>query len=176
MRPNKRLQDLVVQELPGETLVYDLRTHRAVALNESLTMVWRNCDGSQTVEEIAASLSDHFGTEVPRETVLFALEELNREELLQRSSTAEYLPGISRRDAIRRIGQMTAVAIPIIASITAPLAAQAQSTCIPGGSCTCNARSSGRVGLQCTPSVPCANAACRCVWRDNGNNQGTCVV
>jgi hypothetical protein len=45
MMPRARTDRLVIQALPDETLVYDLRTHAAHCLNRSATLVRRHCDG-----------------------------------------------------------------------------------------------------------------------------------
>ena len=46
-----------VERLAGETLVYDLRRHRAHCLNPAATLVWRCCDGRTTVASAAARLA-----------------------------------------------------------------------------------------------------------------------
>lgn len=43
--PRARSQKLVVQELNGETLVYDLQKHKAYCLNRTASQLWRACDG-----------------------------------------------------------------------------------------------------------------------------------
>lgn len=177
MNPIHRVKGLVVQEHDGEMLVYDLEKHRAISLNKIVTIVWHASDGKRDVDSIVEYVSAETGMPVPKESVLLALDELRKEDLLDASSAEGYLGGMTRREALRRIGLASTAALPIVLAITAPLAVHAQSTCIPGGTCTCNQNSSGRQGLQCTPAVPCANLACRCVWANNGNNpNGNCVV
>jgi hypothetical protein len=48
----------VIQELPDETLVYDLQRNRAHCLNRTAALVWRHCDGQATVADLARSLKD----------------------------------------------------------------------------------------------------------------------
>lgn len=166
-----------MQEHSGEMLVYDLKTHRAISLNETVTQIWNCCDGSRDIEQLAKAASERLGKTVPVEAVLLSLEELQKEGLLESAQAEGYLGGMTRREALRKIGVASTIALPIVLAITAPVAAQAQSACIPGGTCTCNQNSSGRQNQQCTPSVPCANPVCRCVWANNGNNpNGVCVV
>ncbi|MBA3352846.1 MAG: PqqD family protein, partial [Blastocatellia bacterium] len=52
--PIARKNGLVVQEVPDEVLVYDLETNKAHCLNQSAAMIWRSCDGKNSVSEIAA--------------------------------------------------------------------------------------------------------------------------
>ena len=54
--PKARSQQIVVQELPDETLVYDLKRHKALCLNRAAGLVWKRCDGQTSAPEIAALL------------------------------------------------------------------------------------------------------------------------
>ena len=46
--PLARHSGVVVQELGAELLIYDLTTHQAYQLNETLMIVYRDCDGGGT--------------------------------------------------------------------------------------------------------------------------------
>ncbi|MCO6510276.1 MAG: PqqD family protein [Aridibacter famidurans] len=180
MYPVHRQNDLVVQEVDRELLVYDLNSHRAISLNETAAAVWNLCDGTRSVEDLAESLSKRFLEPVPAEAVLLALEDLAEVGLLESVESERFLGSMSRREAVRRIGIATMVAIPIVSSIIAPPAVAAQSTCVPENfGCTCNQASNGRQGQQCTPFswAQCDNAACRCVWIGNSGISflGNCV-
>lgn len=129
-KPLARSADLVIEELDGEVLVYDLRTHDAHRLNATAATVWRHCDGATSVDDIAALLdpADPLATEP---AVWLALEELDGKGLL--NDPAE-VP-VSRRDAMRKLalaGAIGALALPVVKSIVAPTAAQA-ATCIAPG-------------------------------------------
>ena len=50
--PKARQHGLVIQEMPDEVLVYDLDTNKAHCLNRSAALVWRSCDGNNTVADI----------------------------------------------------------------------------------------------------------------------------
>lgn len=50
--PVARSSDIVVQEIENETLVYDLLDHNARQLNESMSLIWKNCDGETSVSEL----------------------------------------------------------------------------------------------------------------------------
>ena len=43
MRPKSRTDNLVVQEMNDEVLVYDLDSNKAVCLNETAAIVWKSC-------------------------------------------------------------------------------------------------------------------------------------
>jgi hypothetical protein len=133
-KPLSRTQDLVVQELNGELLIYDLRDHRAFCLNETCALVWKACDGSKTVADIGAKLG---GDDI----VWLALDQLREEKLLDGAAELKAgFNGMSRREVIRKIGLGSMVALPIISAIVAPTAASAQS-CLPtDGSCTLSAQ------------------------------------
>ena len=49
-----------VEEMSGEILLYKTGTHKAVYLNETAALVWRLCDGTRTVKEIADLLGKNF--------------------------------------------------------------------------------------------------------------------
>ncbi len=133
-KPLGRTNDLVVQELDGEVLIYDLRDHRAFCLNETSSLVWKACDGNTPVDEIGKQIGNE-------DIVLLALDQLKEERLLEQGANADGpFNGMSRRDVIRKIGLGTVIALPVVASIVAPTAASAQS-CLPNdGNCTLSAQ------------------------------------
>jgi len=178
MKPKHRRSDIVVQDYEGETLVYDLLTHRALHLNSTVSLVWKSCDGKRDVEEIATVLSRNTGSAITPELVRLSLDQLSHEGLLVEVPEDGFLSGESRREVLKRVGLATMVALPLIASITVPMAVQAQSACTPvRQGCLCDQPSGGRQGQTCTATAsPCASNACRCVWAANGGTNGDCVV
>jgi len=46
--PQARSEDLVIQDIGDEVLVYDLTRHKAHCLNRTAALVWRKCDGTRT--------------------------------------------------------------------------------------------------------------------------------
>lgn len=135
--PRARQEDLVIEGLGDETLVYDMRSHKAHCLNRTAALVWNRCDGRSTVSEMSAALEKEFHMPVNSNIVWLALEQLGKAKLL-----SDRLPGsipqqaMSRRAVIRKIGFGAAVALPLVTSILAPTTAEA-STCRPNGaSCT----------------------------------------
>ena len=49
--PRARQDELVVEELSDETLVYDLKRHKANCLNRTAALVWQDCDGQTSVSQ-----------------------------------------------------------------------------------------------------------------------------
>src|SRR2546428_7062431 len=77
-RPRQRRDGLVVQELPEETLVYDLERHKAHCLEAVAAAVWEACDGHRTVEQIAARAAKRIGRRGPGEAAGLAPPRLRR--------------------------------------------------------------------------------------------------
>ena len=147
-RPLARQQGLVIQELPGEILVYDLKRDRAHCLNDTAAQVWRRCDGQKTVNEIALALGGHFDCLVDEKIVWLALNELEENHLLESTAVpSAAVMKIDRRTLVRTLGIAAVVALPVITSILAPTV-QAVVSCLPTGS-TCT-----------IAGVPCCNGGC----------------
>jgi len=127
--PKARSENLVIQTLPSETLVYDLTTNEAHCLNETAAFVWDNCKGDISIDEIAKSVEAQFGHAVDADYVRLAVKQLDDKNLL----TENGLGGLampSRREVIKKIGLASAIAIPIVASMVAPSSALASTSCI----------------------------------------------
>jgi hypothetical protein len=153
-RPKARVEGVVVRELAEEVLVYDLDTHRAVCLNSTAAAVWRLCDGRRTAADIRRTLEKSASGPVPEEFVWLALEQLGRDRLLDaRIPRPAQLVGITRREMIRRVGLTAAIAVPVIASIVAPTAADAAS-CLPQGAAC-------QESAQCCSGLNCIGGACQ---------------
>lgn len=162
--PLSRKTDVVVQESGKETLVYDLKTNKAFCLNETSSAVWRLCDGSRTTADISAEMAKIFNNPISENFVRFALDQLNRDHLLEGKVGAHFAE-VSRRALIRKIGFTSLVALPTISSLVAPRAMMAQSagggallsSCTPGPN-ACDP------GLICRPTLHST---------DTGANGGT---
>jgi len=151
--PRARQEDLVIEGLDGETLVYDMRTHKAHCLNHTAALVWSHCDGHTTVEEMAKALENELREPVRAEVVWEALVQLTKAQLLANHlprSTAQQ--AMSRRAVMRRIGLGAAIALPLVTSILAPTAAEAVTCHVAGGSCS---------GLgDCCTGCTCSGSTC----------------
>ena len=129
--PKLRTEDLVVQELEGETLIYDLINDKALCLNTTSAFVWKNCDGRSSISEIAERLSAETKMDVSDDFVNLAVSQLKKEALLVNPNDIEIgFGGLSRREVIRKIAFSSMVALPLITSVVAPVASLAQS-CVP---------------------------------------------
>jgi hypothetical protein len=133
--PVARTESLIVKEVDGETLVYDLKTDKAHCLNDTAARVWKNCDGRKTVSEISATLSAESNTKVKDEVVWLALDQLEKFKLLEAAPARPgFLAGMTRRQMVARLG-IAAVALPAIVSIVSPTAVSAASPVPLGGCC-----------------------------------------
>jgi hypothetical protein len=148
--PRARKDQLIVKELDGEVLVYDLKRDKAHCLNSTAGLVWKCCDGKSSVSEIAKSLGDETQTIVDDRIVLLALDQLEKFRLLEDVPIKPaYLEGVSRRELVRRVG-FAALALPVIVSISAPTA-QAQGSLLPPGACCTNPNQCASNGCSQNP-------------------------
>jgi hypothetical protein len=135
--PPAREDKLIVETMADETLVYDLRRHRAHYLNPAAALVWRCCRERRSVAETAALLRAELGVAEADPLVWMALTRLERARLLAESPV---LPGprtrYSRRRVVRALGLGGAAAllVPLVDSIVSPVAAQSGS-CITAAQC-----------------------------------------
>lgn len=162
--PMARQNGLVVQEMPDEVLVYDLDTNKAHCLNQSAALVWKSCDGSNSVADIVRQFDSTGGGKVTEDFVWLAIDQLNENNLLD-GKIAPRFAGQSRRQVLKTIGLASMVALPVIASLVAP------STALGAISCACT-RSTGvdtpgncpdlaAMGVNCPSTTNCnANFVC----------------
>ena len=135
--PEARQEDLIVEVLPDETLVYDLKRDKAHCLNPTAALVWSRCDGETSVSKMAALLETELGLPQDDSLVWMALDRLGRKNLLEGpvalpAEAATY----SRREMMKTLGRVAGLTLllPVVSSIIAPLAAQAGS-CVPNNTC-----------------------------------------
>ena len=130
--PKAKTERLIVREIDGETLVYDRSRDAASCLNEFAARVWRECDGETSVAEIAAALGED------ERAVWLALHQLTKAQLL--TEAIAFPPDMSAAKSRREIGARLGLgAAAVVASIVAPMPAQAASGC-------------GMAGSRCTPA------------------------
>ena len=156
LMPRARQDELVVEELQDETLVYDLTRHKAHCLNRTAALVWRHCDGQTNVAEVAALLEEQSAAPADEAVVWMALDRLGRAHLLSEPVT---LPAdktqYSRRKMLRTLRRVAGISLllPVIESIVAPLAA-AQGSCITESVCL------GRPANACGGNPICGESTC----------------
>lgn len=150
--PLARKNNLVIQELDNEILIYDLKTNKVFGLNETAALVWQFADGKRNTAEIAQRISEKLGSPIDEEFVWLALGRLEKEKLIE-NEIPEFFEGANRREVIKRIGLTSMVVLPMISSLIAPVALQAQS----GSAC---GTSPFPLGCTCTNSSLCTSGCC----------------
>lgn len=141
--PTARKVDLVIQEMQDEVLVFDIRSNKAHCLNQTASKIWRYCDGKHSVSEIKNLLENNSAGNISDDLIWLAIDQLNDRELLE-AGIEKRFEGKNRREVLKRIGLAAVVALPIVASITAPSAAMAAACSGVVTSC-----------LGCNDGTPC---------------------
>jgi Coenzyme PQQ synthesis protein D (PqqD) len=151
--PQARKTGLIVKEVDGEILIYDQERNQAHCLNPTAAKIWKYCDGETTLAAACQSLSRDLDTRIDETLVRYAVDQFATDHLLETEAgiPAFMIPGLNRRQMVRRLGLAAAVAVPIVTSIIAPTPAQA-ATCLPQGA-------------SCTDSQQCCDGLC------DGNNE-----
>jgi hypothetical protein len=146
---------LVIQETSEEVLVYDLNTNKAHCLNQTAAFVWKSCDGNNSIPQITRLFEKESGTVIQEDLIWLAIDQLSEKNLLEKEVTSNFA-GRSRREVLKKIGLATVVALPIVASLTAPTSALASTSCacvVPGDCITQTACPST---VNCNGSGVCA--------------------
>jgi hypothetical protein len=132
---------LIIEDLPGEVLVYDSERDQAHCLNQTAALVWKYCDGKTTVSSMAQRLErDLNTTKVDERVVSYALEQLSKDHLLEESFVpGAMLGGLTRRQMVRTLGIAAVIAVPVVTSIIVPTAQAATSCSAPGQPCATSA-------------------------------------
>lgn len=149
--PQARTSQLIVKESDDEVLVYDLRTDQAHCLNKTAAVVWKNCDGTRSIDDIRAALQDGRAVPVDESMVWLAIDQLEKVKLLdQAPMTRSPFSGLNRRQIMRSLGVAT-LALPVVVSMIAPTPASAISCVNPGGLAP---------GSTCTNKGQCCTDIC----------------
>ena len=152
-KPVARTEGLLYTRLKDELVIYDMQRNKAHSLNCAATLIWEHCDGQTSVQQLSEMLSHELPERVDEQVVWLALRHLEKNHLLQERVG---MPSnvISRREAARRFGKITAIVLPIIMTTVVP-PAMAESSCIaagqpsPGAEQCCTRRWDSQTGL-CT--------------------------
>jgi hypothetical protein len=166
MLPLAKSEGLIIEEVSGETLVYDRSSKKAHCLNPTAALVWRSCDGKTSLAEMAARLRVELDAPADEKLVRLSLARLAEANLLEEQPGETHAP-FSRRELAGRLGLVGALSLilPVVTTINAPAAAQAasgpQQGCVPlGGGCTPG-------GAPCCPGegqTACINGVCQPVF------------
>lgn len=170
--PKSRRNNLVTSNQNGELLIYDLNIDKAFCRNETSAAVWNLCDETKSASEIAEMIGKNLKFPVSEDFVWLAISDLQKENLIETGLDSQsFLKGKTRREIIRKIGLASMVALPVISSLVAPQATNAQS-----GGCSTVDQSCSFNGTYtqrncCTSNLRCTNdptIACRqCITTGN---------
>lgn len=166
-KPKARTSNILEQDLLDEIIIYDSNTDKAFCFNKTLYLVWKSADGTKTITELANILSEKLNTPPNEDLVWLAIDELRKGNLMAADDvTLPRFSPTSRREAIRKIGITTALAIPILTSIVAPDPARAASpgACVPYSSLCVFGVS------QCCPDPEQPGITCRLLEPGTGYN------
>lgn len=120
--PPSKTENIVVQNLESELLIYDLVTNKVFCLNETSALVYKACDGKTSFDELK---NKHQFTD---DLIFLSLDLLKKENLLDDNFVSP-LQGMKRREVVKIIGKTSLIAIPIISSLMAPSSAMAAASC-----------------------------------------------
>jgi hypothetical protein len=139
MIPIARTENLLIQEVGNELIVYDQENNASHCLNPMASRVWYYCDGNNTINDIAKQLEKELEISTKSEIDMRGLVYLTLEELERYNLIKDYVKqpigtsGISRRNVIKTATLVGGFAIgsmfPLVRSIVAPTPAMAQSIC-----------------------------------------------
>ncbi len=157
-RPKRRDDGLIVREVEGEVIVYDLERHEAHCLNPEAARLWNACDGNREGREILRHVYGDRPEQGHEAAFLVGLQQLREKHLLDdehADSTLGPEAHVSRRELLARYGKVAAVtvALPVVWSIVSPTLAEAAS-CLASG-VSCGSSSECCSGL-CLPNEKCA--------------------
>jgi hypothetical protein len=163
--PRAREEGLLVQELPDEVLVYDLKRHKAHCLSPVAAAVWRACDGQATADQIGRRVAAAHSVRLEPDLVRLLLERLAKARLLEEGVASPRLARSSRRELLRKAAAIGGLSV---LSLSVPIAALAAS-CLPLGSC---------VDKQCRDTVGrmCCSGNCRQQGTQCGPGMGQTYV
>ena len=131
--PLLRTENLVVKELPNEILIYDLENNKAYCLNETARLIMNECNGVNSVDDSIISLNRKLNTKLDEEMIWMVINQFQEFNLIEKGYE---IPVQTTKVSRRRILQTAAalgIALPIVTSLVAPIAAHAQSGCIKQG-------------------------------------------
>jgi len=177
--PKARNKNVVINELEKELLIYDLSINKAFCLNETTAIVFNACGTNRTFDDLK---SDHNFT---NDIVYLALDELRKNDLLAETYDSPFA-GMSRREAVKKVGFASMIALPIISSMIAPSSANAASGAAPGT--VINFRTPAgtpQTYQQCINAINAGDSRCANnnmqLWNVSGTDnartcEGRCVV
>jgi hypothetical protein len=160
--PVARAEGLLVEPVADETVVYDEKSKEAHCLSPLTAVVFANCDGHTTIEQLASLSAERLGEPVEVASVLDALAQLEERELM--AAPAKLRGELSRRDLFQRSAAVAggaAMGTTLITTVVAPNAIAAQTaTCANLLCCPCCTQSNLNFPECCT--IPNVTVNCQC--------------
>jgi Coenzyme PQQ synthesis protein D (PqqD) len=130
MKPKARDDNLFVQQLGDELILYDMERGKYHQLNGTAALVWKSCDGRRTLTDLTALVRAQRSPEADEEVVFHALQLLSGARLLS-GSISERPVTHDRRAFLRKLAAGgTTVALATVCSL-AGMAKQVWNQC-PG--------------------------------------------
>ena len=123
MKPLARKKDIIVEELPGETVIFDKKNNKVHCLNAIALTVWTNANGKRSIADLANIVAAESGNPCDEALIESAVNQLAGAGLLEGANTEKLL---SRRDVGRKLALAGSCAA-LVATITAPTPAKASS-------------------------------------------------
>lgn len=158
--PMARTADLIEQEINKELLVYDLQSNKAYALNETSKNVFKVCDGKTSFDDLKRQYN------YTDDLIYLALDELKKNNLVNGDYTSPFA-GINRRTVIRKVGLASMIVLPVIASLSAPMASMAASPLICVAPNAGGAAGGSNTIMSPSGDVAALKASClSCCYRD----------
>jgi hypothetical protein len=154
-KPKTKTENIVVQEMENEVLIYDLQTSKAFCLNETSAIIYQLCDGKNSIEQINRSLSQKLQQPIDDKLIWLALDSFKKENLLEQSKefTVDF-NGLSRRQVIKKIGLSSLLALPVIVSVVTPAAGAQASICYAADIGVCMMAAAEICPASCAPGTP----------------------
>ena len=125
----ERKEDLIVQKVGDEVIVYDRTSHKAHSLNRTAALVFEQLDGKHDLPGLARHVGKTIGRSQQEGIVANAVNELAAADLLRPGAA------LPRRSLLRGLA---AGLLPVVVSIAVPPAAAAASCFLDGLPCSVN--------------------------------------
>jgi len=127
-KPKTRQDNVTVEQIQDECVIYDSSSKKAHHLNSTLAWVWKHSDGTRTIDDLATAMQRDMGYDDTPKVIASGLKQLADANLLEAESVD--LNAIAAADSTvsrRAVMAGAAIVAPIISSILAPTPAAAKS-------------------------------------------------
>ena len=152
----KAKSNIVRMDADGETILYDQATMRTHVLTETAAIVFAQCDGKNSVDDIKAHLAAR-NSNVAEDVTLVSLHRLAKVGLISGFAQKPWESPTTRRDVLKRITMLGgALMIPRVISVNSAKDFR-PATC----------------GSKCTATLGCASGYI-CCQQGNDNDHSNC--